>query len=967
MKKALSIILSVILLLTIVPVGTIGASAEENDVIEIRTIAELFNINNNMSGNYKLMNDIDMTEDTAVGGDWDFMGNGWEPIGSDGIYSNIPFTGTFDGNGHQIIGMRINCNTTPSGASTIYIGLFANNEGTIQNLGIDETSKVESGSYTGSICATNSGTILNCYNRAAITSSTNNSYSGGICAYNSGDISNCSNEAIVSAKYYSGGICGYSKTGTISDCHNIGDITVVLKGHQVFSGGICGSSESGSFINCYNNGSVSSSVNWTYYIYTSGSNYSECSSYSGGICGNNGSAVNNCFNSGTVTSSADYNHTENYSSGTISATSYTYCGGICGVSRNDIVGSYNIGELSSTAISKADNTYYYTSDYTTSEIYCNAYAKAESYSYNGGICGYHTIGAISDCYNAAKTTSSTVATADYYKQYSSYENISGKNKTVYRWKRSWGTAGRINCNGGIVGSSDNGTINGCYNVGNATYGIRGTGLGEISNCYYLNTAGSSNTGAKALTNAQLQLEMCMPNFDFENTWIIYHEADYKYPQLRSNIQDNKRLIGIDVTLPDKTAYLVGEEFDPSGMVVTGRYDDDTTKEFTDYEITGFTGELGRNNITVTVGDKSAVFYVTVHDAGEWKTEKEPTCTESGEKKLYCTDCGALLDTEEIPAKGHTEVIDKGHDATCTESGLTDGSHCSVCNTILTEQEVIPAKGHTPYLNWETIKSPTCIAHGEKVRYCSVCGEVAETADMDVTDHQPVIDEGKDATCLASGLTEGSHCSVCHTVLVPQEVIQPKGHEWDDGEITKQPTCTTTGEKIYYCKNCDKTKSETIPKLGHDYSAEYTIDKQPTCTEDGVKSRHCSRCTAVTDRIVIPKTDHNPSSEWTVVRKATTTEEGLEERYCLDCGTVVDSRAIPILPPYVLGDVDGDGEVTILDATCIQRRIAELSTFAYNEKAADSDEDGEVTILDATCIQRHLAELKTNDNIGKPIK
>ena len=70
---------------------------------------------------------------------------------------------------------------------------------------------------------------------------------------------------------------------------------------------------------------------------------------------------------------------------------------------------------------------------------------------------------------------------------------------------------------------------------------------------------------------------------------------------------------------------------------------------------------------------------------------------------------------------------------------------------------------------------------------------------------------------------------------------------------------------------------------------------------------------------------------------------------------------------VLGDTDGDGEVTIIDATCIQRHLAELPTFAFNEKAADSDEDGEVTIIDATCIQRHLAELPTNEKIGKPIK
>ena len=66
---------------------------------------------------------------------------------------------------------------------------------------------------------------------------------------------------------------------------------------------------------------------------------------------------------------------------------------------------------------------------------------------------------------------------------------------------------------------------------------------------------------------------------------------------------------------------------------------------------------------------------------------------------------------------------------------------------------------------------------------------------------------------------------------------------------------------------------------------------------------------------------------------------------------------------LLGDADKDGEVTILDATAIQRRLAELDTAAYDETAADADEDGEVTILDATAIQRCLAELPTHEGIG----
>ena len=58
--------------------------------------------------------------------------------------------------------------------------------------------------------------------------------------------------------------------------------------------------------------------------------------------------------------------------------------------------------------------------------------------------------------------------------------------------------------------------------------------------------------------------------------------------------------------------------------------------------------------------------------------------------------------------------------------------------------------------------------------------------------------------------------------------------------------------------------------------------------------------------------------------------------------------------YLLGDADGDGEVTILDATWIQRVLVGIDAPAdFNEAAADVDGDGEMTILDVTYIQRYL--------------
>ena len=549
MKKALSIVLSLMLLLAVVPVGTISTGALEDEVIEIRTIAELYNINNNMSGNYKLMNDIDMTEDTAVGGDWDFMGNGWEPIGSEGIYSNTPFTGTFDGDGHKIIGMRINLNTFPSGTSTFYLGLFANNAGTIKNLGIDSTCKVNNGrTYAGGICAYNSGNISNCYNEAGITSSVSySSYSGGICAYNNGSMSDCYNTADVSSGAYSGGICAHNG-GTISNCYNkaaiassvnnsysggicaynSGDISNCYNNAAIssgkYSGGICGYSNSGYFINCYNTGNISSS-----------GNNATCS---GGICGNNGSVVSNCFNTGDVTSSTNY-QTSKRSSGTVSARVDVFCGGICGVSSMDISTSYNTGKVSSSVSSKVVNTYRTDLDYYSSQ-YTDAYSS--SYAYTGGICGQQNSGAISRCYNTANTLTTVQATAQYYACVRVYDYI--HQEYDYRFNSSYsnGSTYKYDYCGGIAGEA-NGRIDGCYNIGKATYGIKYTGKGTVANCYYLSTAGSSNTGANALTNAQLKLEMCMPKFDFENTWVIYHTTEYNYPQLRCNLQDEPLMIG----------------------------------------------------------------------------------------------------------------------------------------------------------------------------------------------------------------------------------------------------------------------------------------------------------------------------------------------------------------------------------------------------------------------------------------
>jgi hypothetical protein len=71
--------------------------------------------------------------------------------------------------------------------------------------------------------------------------------------------------------------------------------------------------------------------------------------------------------------------------------------------------------------------------------------------------------------------------------------------------------------------------------------------------------------------------------------------------------------------------------------------------------------------------------------------------------------------------------------------------------------------------------------------------------------------------------------------------------------------------------------------------------------------------------------------------------------------------------YILGDVDNDGEVSIIDATYIQRELVGIPVPSdFNEAAADVDGDEEVSILDATYIKRYLAGISVPYAIGETV-
>lgn len=92
----------------------------------------------------------------------------------------------------------------------------------------------------------------------------------------------------------------------------------------------------------------------------------------------------------------------------------------------------------------------------------------------------------------------------------------------------------------------------------------------------------------------------------------------------------------------------------------------------------------------------------------WVTKnvvKEATCTEAGSKVENCASCDAVQ-TASIPVKGHTVVKDAAVAPTVFADGKTEGSHCSVCGTVLEKQNTIAKVPGTIYLTASSLKMKT---------------------------------------------------------------------------------------------------------------------------------------------------------------------------------------------------------------------------------------------------------------------
>ena len=461
-----------------------GGSGTKNDPYLISNKYQLHNIRYNLSGNFKLLNDISF-EDTDFSKYGYFYNEnmGWIPIG----YYGNEFTGSIDGDNYKIINLQIN---VASANSVDYAGLICINNGLISNLILSDAS-LSGGNinanykmYTGLIAGINeeNGRIQNCHiesNCSIASLSYGEVITGGFVGINNGIIENCCIDNAISSvnSLYSnvncGGIVGVNLNGIILKCNNkaLMFATSSSANGKIFLGGIVGYSSGGEIEYCNNNSTINANDR-------NNEKY-KSAAIVGGISGQ-------LQNNSVIKYSTNFGNIKAYSSENI-----TVAGGIVGNSSDastKIQECYNKGDIESIALNNSKS------------------------SSAGGISGALS-GEIFDSFNTGM-----LCAKDFVGGIVGFMNEGCSVKNTYN-------IGRLNkfdehsFLGGIAGARMSGKLSSNYYVNNVEEAVG-----------YDNIKGEKFNSTDLI---DFEKPSTFLNFDFKETWFFSSYGTYKYPQLKS--------------------------------------------------------------------------------------------------------------------------------------------------------------------------------------------------------------------------------------------------------------------------------------------------------------------------------------------------------------------------------------------------------------------------------------------------
>lgn len=607
MKKFICCLLSVIMIIVSLPVSAFAVDISK--YIAVKDKYELADIANNPGGNYYLTDDILFTaNDFKYNGD--FFNNG------DYFDSISNFNGRLDGCGHTISGLKAD-------------SLIGTNNGTVENICLKNCTFT-----SAAVCEINRGDINNCKLESSTASSIVKDNNGnisycfsndndcGICDANSGYISYCINNSDL----YSGGGIANTNYNSIAYCINNGNI----QSDDGVSGGICAGNSSADYgasnpeiYSCINNGSIKGYK-------------------TGGICSYSwyGTIVN-CLNTGNVNASAKLSQNirgpKNWSAG-IAELQYD-ASLICCVNT----GSIDNGTGAATALirdyqkGKTQSCYYLAntgrlnldngSDNGTSSLTSSAIAKERSYP----DFDFDNEWQIKDGELSLQMVNTRQIGASIYTLPS---------KIYYDIGDSFEPEG-LN----IISYDNNGiwTFTDTYEYSGFTGNF---GINKI----HVSTGGFDNQFEVIV---QDKIENCIIE-PFSNPFVVTGKCIEPIPQIISDRGDvleygtdftlkyeNNVDIGIAKILvqgiglykgtaelsflivpqerleivekPEKYYYSFGEELDTAGLIVKEFMDDGLWHIVDDYEISGYTGNLGKNTIKISKDGFETGFDVFVQE------------------------------------------------------------------------------------------------------------------------------------------------------------------------------------------------------------------------------------------------------------------------------------------------------------------------------------------------------------------
>ena len=156
-------------------------------------------------------------------------------------------------------------------------------------------------------------------------------------------------------------------------------------------------------------------------------------------------------------------------------------------------------------------------------------------------------------------------------------------------------------------------------------------------------------------------------------------------------------------------------------------------------------------VSFSAADGKAILRVNPYLGKEWNPAQDDTKTQSvtlylGSEAEKIPDTEETEDTEDTGESEHTHTVvkDKAVAATCTKSGLTEGSHCATCNEVLVAQKKIPATGHS----WDSgtvTKKATVSEAGIKIYKCSRCGTTKTESIAKLTVKYTIVYKGNGST------------------------------------------------------------------------------------------------------------------------------------------------------------------------------------------------------------------------------